>query len=224
MTCLINGSGTRVASYSYDPYGQITYTTGSMAQINPLRYRGYYYDSDTEFYYLQSRYYDAAICRFINADSYSSTGQGILGYNMFAYCNNSPIVSSDPDGEWLNIVIGAVVGAVINVVVAVVEQKPVDEVIVSGICGAVSGRLTAAGFGTVAGAVSSFVDSAYGNTKAVMKGEKTIGQAIVGTVVDTAVGTAFGAMGSGSAADIAKSNQISNAGWNGVKTLLSRAC
>ena len=81
---------------------------------------------------------------------------------------------------------------------------------------------TAAGFGTVAGAVSSFVDSAYGNTKAVMKGEKTMGQAIVGTMVDTAVGTAFGAMGSGSAADIAKSNQISSAGWKGAKTLLSK--
>ncbi len=77
MTYLINGGGTMVASYSYDPYGQIQQTTGSMAQIN-LRYRGYYYDSDTEFYYLQSRYYDAAICRFINADSYASTGQGFL--------------------------------------------------------------------------------------------------------------------------------------------------
>lgn len=83
-------SGRMAGSWQYDPYGKITYSTGSIAQINPLWYRGYYYDSDTEFYYLQSRYYDANVCRFINADSYASTGQGFLGCNMFAYCRNSP--------------------------------------------------------------------------------------------------------------------------------------
>ena len=63
-----------------------------------MRYRGYYYDTETGFYYLQSRYYDPEICRFINADSYTSTGVGYLGYNMFAYCNNNPISTSDSDG------------------------------------------------------------------------------------------------------------------------------
>ena len=101
VTYLINGSGTTVARYSYDPYGQIQLAFGSMAEINPLRYRGYYYDSDTEFYYLQSRYYDAAICRFINADAYASTGRGFTGYNMFAYCNNNPVSNSDPTGDIL---------------------------------------------------------------------------------------------------------------------------
>ena len=119
VTYLINGGGTMVASYSYDPYGQIQQTTGSMAEINPLRYRGYYYDADTEFYYLQSRYYDATICRFINADSYSSTGQGILGYNMFAYCLNNPVTGYDPSGEWnwggVVAGLGIIAGTVISV-------------------------------------------------------------------------------------------------------------
>ena len=53
---------------------------------------------DTGLYYLQSRYYDPAIGRFINADSLVSTGQGVLGYNMFAYCNNNPVCCSDPSG------------------------------------------------------------------------------------------------------------------------------
>lgn len=75
-----------------------------------MRYRGYYYDTETGFYYLQSRYYDPEICRFINADSYASTGQGYMGYNMFAYCQNNPIAFADYNGEWINIVIGAVVG------------------------------------------------------------------------------------------------------------------
>ena len=70
-----------------------------VAEMNPLRYRGYYYDTETGFYYLQSRYYDPNLGRFINADSYSSTGQGILGNNMYAHCNNNPACCSDPTGE-----------------------------------------------------------------------------------------------------------------------------
>ena len=104
---LVDASGTQVASYDYDPYGKIISATGDLAEINPLRYRGYYYDTETSFYYLQSRYYDPEICRFINADSYASTGDGFTGLNMFAYCNNNPANRIDPDGhdsyvwEWI---------------------------------------------------------------------------------------------------------------------------
>ena len=96
---LVNTSGVAVASYTYDPYGSILSSTGSLANVNPLRYRGYYYDGESGFYYLQSRYYDPTLGRFINADSYASTGQGFLGYNMFAYCGNNPIKCSDPGGH-----------------------------------------------------------------------------------------------------------------------------
>ena len=92
-------NGTVVASYDYDPYGKVISAVGSLANINPLRYRGYVYDQETGFYYLQSRYYDPAIGRFINADSYASTGQGIIGHNMFAYCGNSPANFSDETGH-----------------------------------------------------------------------------------------------------------------------------
>jgi RHS repeat-associated protein len=67
--------------------------------INPFRYRSYYYDTETWFYYLQSRYYDPAIGRFLNADALVSTGQGLLGNNMFAYCNNNPAIYADPEGN-----------------------------------------------------------------------------------------------------------------------------
>ena len=67
--------------------------------MNPIRYRGYYYDNETGLYYLQSRYYDSAIGRFVNADTYISTGQGFIGYNMFAYCNNNPVDGIDPCGD-----------------------------------------------------------------------------------------------------------------------------
>ena len=87
-----------VATYEYDAWGNVS-SSGRLAEINPLRYRGYYYDNETGFYYLQSRYYDPANRRFINADSLSSTGQGFLGTNMFAYCNNCPTIYHDPSGH-----------------------------------------------------------------------------------------------------------------------------
>ncbi len=72
---------------------------------NPFRYRGYYYDTETGLYYLQTRYYDPEVCRFISADVYMSTGQGIVGNNMFAYCLNNPIAFADNSGEAVVIVI-----------------------------------------------------------------------------------------------------------------------
>lgn len=67
--------------------------------MNPYKYRGYYYDSEIGLYYLKTRYYDSNTGRFINADSYVSTGQGLTGYNMYAYCNNNPVMNVDPTGE-----------------------------------------------------------------------------------------------------------------------------
>ena len=64
-----------------------------------MRYRGYVYDTESELYYLQSRYYDPEVGRFLNADSFASTGQGLLGNNMFAYCNNNPVNLSDYSGN-----------------------------------------------------------------------------------------------------------------------------
>ena len=96
---LIQANGHVVAQYTYDAWGYILSSGGNLAEVNPLRYRGYYYDNETGFYYLQSRYYDPANRRFINADSYQSTGQGFVGTNMFAYCNNSPVDLYDPSGN-----------------------------------------------------------------------------------------------------------------------------
>ncbi|MBQ1410316.1 MAG: RHS repeat-associated core domain-containing protein [Oscillospiraceae bacterium] len=87
------------AQYTYDAWGNVLTKSGNYADLNPLRYRGYYYDTETGFYYLQSRYYDPIVKRFINADSYGSTGTGLLGYNMFAYCENNPVNSVDQAGH-----------------------------------------------------------------------------------------------------------------------------
>ena len=105
IVAVYNSDGAKVVTYTYsDAWGNhtATYHNGSIStgvQYNPFRYRGYYYDTDLGLYYLQSRYYDAKICRFINADGYVSTGQGLTGNNMFAYCGNNPVNRVDPTGE-----------------------------------------------------------------------------------------------------------------------------
>lgn len=96
---ILDASGSLAGGYVYDPYGKVLSATGTIAAINPLRYRGYYYDTETGFYYLHSRYYDPEIGRFINADGYASTGQGIIGCNMFAYCSNNPVRYCDSEGS-----------------------------------------------------------------------------------------------------------------------------
>ncbi len=102
---IIDEGGVMQAEYVYSPWGEVISAEGDLAEINPLRYRGYYYDSETGFYYLQSRYYDPTNRRFINADSYASTGQGFLGVNMFAYCNNLPVILHDSNGEFPSLLI-----------------------------------------------------------------------------------------------------------------------
>ena len=110
---LLDARGSTVASYAYDPYGKVLSAEGTMAETNPLRYRGYYYDTESGLYYLQSRYYDPATCRFINADTTDVVviaAIGITDKNLFAYCENNPIQQKDSDGRFAHLIIGAAVG------------------------------------------------------------------------------------------------------------------
>jgi RHS repeat-associated protein len=102
ITGLIDASGVEVVRYTYDSWGKpvsITDTSSTgVGAKNPYRYRGYRYDHESGLYYLQSRYYDPSIKRFISADIFVSTGQGFSGNNVYAYCGNQPINRSDSGG------------------------------------------------------------------------------------------------------------------------------
>ena len=95
---------------------------------NPLRYRGYVYDAETGLYYLQSRYYNPYIGRFINADGViSGVGGDVLGYNQFAYCFNNPVNLFDIAGnwpKWLTVGLGVVAAAVAVVATVATGAKP----------------------------------------------------------------------------------------------------
>jgi len=115
VTYLMGTYGGWRATYTYDEWGNLISVSGdtSLANLNPIRYRGYYYDSETSFYYLRSRYYDPEICRFINADSVSYLGAdgAPLGYNLFAYCSNNPVNFYDPSGTNGEAVLGGWMGS-----------------------------------------------------------------------------------------------------------------
>ena len=100
---ILDKDGNAVVSYLYDAWGAPISITGPMASTlgaqNPIRYRGYYYDTETGLYYLQSRYYDPVVGRFLNADGLLGANGDLMSYNLFAYCSNNPVNMSDPTGE-----------------------------------------------------------------------------------------------------------------------------
>ena len=149
VIALLNANGTLAASYNYGAWGNYSVhgadgkkTTDPtfIGHINPLRYRGYYYDRETRLYYLQSRYYDFANCRFINADTYLSTGQGMLGHNMFTYCGNNPVNYCDSSGRFFFTLLGAVIGAAVGYIDAYIAgEDPIKGAIAGGVSGAIAG-------------------------------------------------------------------------------------
>ena len=199
VIAIYNAYGTRAATYNYDAWGNCTVTDlnyfleihSFIVQANPFRYRGYYYDTDTGLYYLQSRYYNPEWGRFISFDNVgvlSTTPEGLTDKNLYAYCDNNPIIRVDNGGEIWNILIGAGIGALVGATVSFANQlKEANNIdclktgefwahvgIAAGV-GAISGGLAASGAGLAAqvlvnaglGAVSAWADTAVedkGNT------------------------------------------------------------
>ncbi len=151
--------GTKLVSYTYTAWGVTTKTySGSGASTtavnNNLTYRGYYYDSDLGMYYLQSRYYDPIVCRFINADIpdvITASPTALTDKNLFAYCDNNPVMRVDEDGEfWANVLIGAAVGAVAGAV---------GQIITDAITSVMNGEVTISNWQTYVGATVGGISS-----------------------------------------------------------------
>lgn len=204
LECADGGSG---AQYSYDAWGNIVAMAGPLAELNPLRYCGYVYDQETGFYYVESRYYDPAIRRFINADSTPSTGQDVSGTNMYAYCGNNPVSRRDDGGEFWNIVIGAGVGATVSSLISFASQAMENglsnvnwaRVGVSAAAGAISGGFAATGIKVngqmaingIIGAASSGIDTYLQSS-----GKASLGEYAKNIAVGAGIGLVGGRIGS----------------------------
>ena len=111
VIAITDAGGSIIVRYDYDKWGKLSNiqtvdydtTSNEIANSNPLRYRGYYYDTETGYYYLQSRYYDPSICRFINSDIAEIAQENkseFNGLNTFLYCVNNPVNTQDFSGYW----------------------------------------------------------------------------------------------------------------------------
>ena len=122
MEKLVDGNGRVVVEYVYDAWGKHTVQDGSdegIGSLNSIRYRGYCYDEETGLYYLQSRYYDPEVGRFLSADSIEYLDpESLNGLNLYAYCNNNPVMYVDPTGHlWDTILdIGFLIWSVVDLV------------------------------------------------------------------------------------------------------------
>ena len=102
VTHIYDTNGTLVARYVYDAWGnhKITIDVNGIGTLNPIRYRGYYYDTETGLYYLEARYYDPETGRFISQDSIKYiVSTNLTGLNLYAYCKNNPVMRVDPNGN-----------------------------------------------------------------------------------------------------------------------------
>ena len=183
-----------VANYHYDAWGKLLSVTdangnilteptnysepigANIAFLNPIRYRGYVYDNETGFYYLNSRYYDPENRRFINADTIISQ-ESTLGYNLFAYCGNNPVNNEDPTGHLFGTICGAIIGGIIGgigeAISAATKGKSIRAgfitgaatgAIIGGVCGYIADTFGTGAIALAAGAAVSGIVSAVGNT------------------------------------------------------------
>ncbi|BCR35643.1 RHS repeat-associated core domain-containing protein [Mariniplasma anaerobium] len=205
---IINASGITVVHYVYDAYGNITKTEvtsgyGYIANINSYTYRGYRYDSEINMYYLNSRYYNPKVGRFINADKIIGQLSHIGSTNMYACVNNNPVNFADEEGEFWHLVGGFVVGAAIGTVTQIVSNvvsgnEWSEGVLTAAAIGGLSGLLTAAGAGSLTIGLVSGTTAAFGRQIEENKlnfsewnvGEMVVDAVIVGVLAG--VGSSYG--------------------------------
>lgn len=203
-----------VAEYHYDAYGNhevINHTDEKIGDVNPFRYRGYYFDVETGWYYLNARYYSSAMGRFISPDELSildETKSQINGLNLYMYCGDNPVMNVDPSGNFFltALLIGVIAGAAIGFTTQVVNDYKDDGQVFNGsvsigdyfggtLCGALLGGTIGAivGIGG-AGLISSGLTS-VGNKFISDLFAYSISGAPMGTIEEYAVAFITGGIG-----------------------------
>ena len=217
-------------TYTYDAWGNPLTTTGSLAATlgaqNPLRYRGYVYDTETGLYYLQSRYYNPGWGRFIGADSFStiaiSLDSALWDKNLFSYCDNNPISRADDGGQFWHFIAGAVVGGFFGAISGKAGGGSVSDILISTVAGAANGLLAASGAGMITSmALSGAISGASSILSQAFAGDISLPEVIVDTVVGVVSGSITGAGASSVSSGAGGAKQMINAGKQSIKRITS---
>lgn len=193
-----------IVNYQYDSWGNILSITDNVGNvivdtshigiINPYRYRSYYYDKETNLYYLNNRYYSLLLKRFLNADNIIGANQDVMSYNLYAYCGNNPIMYLDSEGYGLfGVLVGAIKGG-INGVTKIVTNVVSGEKWYRGVLGSTFGgfvegyMLTTPGGFAWAGYVGALVENGTNELKSYFVGEKKLNKFnLVNSIHDTVI-------------------------------------
>ena len=218
IIAILDGSGTEVVTYVYNAWGaHKTYGTlkDTLGKANPFRYRGYYYDTESTYYYLNSRYYDPITGRFLNADTTSvltASPMGLTDKNLYAYCDNNPVMRVDVGGEFWNVIIGAVIGGTINMVSSIISEviegdftlSDIGQIALSTAIGAVEGAAIALcpAASVAFSATASALDTAVNG---IIDGD-SVGEIVTNSLLSGAIGAVAGSGGS----DFVKGGKLIN--------------
>ena len=208
VVAIAGDTGKIWAKYTYNAWGELidSYAAGDIATFNPLRYRGYVFDAESGLYYLNSRYYDPANRRFVNADGLSCLGLngGIAGLGLFTYCNNQPVNAADKQGDLISTIVGAVVGGIAGALTADVDAgesriKCATVGAISGLCAGAITDISVATGGTI-GLIVAMVGNGAVSTLSSIAIDRWHGRDVdVGNaVLDGFLGATFGAIAFGS--------------------------
>ena len=222
------------AKYIYDNWGKLirievgegntVTSTGHIGYLNPFRYRGYYYDNETGFYYVSSRYYDPEIGRFISPDTtdvLTATPMALTDKNLYAYCDNNPVMREDKDGQFWNIIAGALIEGGLELAGQLLSGKSLSDVNWAKVgVSALSGGLTAA-VGPVAGCLVSgatdvAMDALDGKINNLGDAVESFAWGTAKAAVSYGVGTAVG-KATKSLTKVEKVGRIGEGGYPGVK-------
>ena len=205
---ILNASGAEVVSYAYDAWGKVLSVSGSLSSTvgaaNPFRYRGYYYDTETGWYYLNSRYYDPNVGRFLSPDNANlllASPRALTDKNLYAYCDNNPVMRTDDNGDFWHIAVGGLLGGLIGGIAQVASniiegENAFDGVGAAFISGAASGALASTGVGIVGSIVGNAGISMIGNAATQVVENNGFDDFDVGDMlIDGAIGGISGAVG-----------------------------
>lgn len=201
INAVIDSAGTKLVSYSYGDFGEVTEAVADsdeaslVARLNPFKFKGYFFDNETGFYYLKSRYYSPELGRFISADGEIGQVGDTMVMNLFAYCRNNPINLSDEGGNWpswaTKLCIGLAVIAICAIAVVATGGFGASCIATSMLVGAVKGAVIGAVTGAVTGAIQGAITEGIktGSWEGALKG------ALSGAIDGAADGFMFGAIG-----------------------------